>query len=249
MDTQEARIYTAVIIAVVVVGIIIIFFAASVIRQQRKNIELQKANALAEICAMEKERARIAADLHDELGPVLSVIKFRVDHVDLASEEKQKELRKASSQLDELIDRLREVSNNLMPVALQRKGLTSALEEFINNINRSHRVHIDFLDNSMGHLSEEKTIHVYRIVQEIIHNCLKHASASRASIRFKERNGYLRILYMDNGKGFDVEKVSAGSNGVGLRSIRNRTDMMGGRIEIESEPGKGTLFNLEIPVK
>src|SRR5438477_5729337 len=112
--------------------------------QQRRNLELQKANALAEISAMEKERARIAADLHDALGPVLSVIKFRVDHVELLDKEEKAELAKASKQLDELIGHMREVANNLMPSALQRKGLIAAVEEFIQNVGKTNGLEIHF---------------------------------------------------------------------------------------------------------
>ena len=130
MDAQEARIYMAVIITVVVLGIIIGYFAISVIRQQRRNMELQKANALAEISAMERERARIAIDLHDDVGPVLSVIKFRVDNANVSDAEEQEELKKASAQLDEVIARMREVSNNLMPSVLQRKGLGCRYRRF-----------------------------------------------------------------------------------------------------------------------
>ena len=249
MDTQEARIYFAVIAAVVLLVIIISFFAVSVIRQQRRNLALQKANALAEISAMEKERARIAADLHDDLGPVLSVIKFRVDHVEHVDEEEKKELVKASGQLDELIARMREVANNLMPSALQRKGLIAAIEEFISNVERSSGLQVSFDDLTRSPISEDKSIHIYRIVQECVHNSMKHSKAAKMNISFEEKNGLLKIVCRDNGSGFDINKTMNESSGIGLKSLRNRSEMMGGNMVIESKLTKGSAFIFEIPVK
>lgn len=249
MDTQETRIYVAIIITVVVLGIIIGYFALSVIRQQRRNLELQKANALAEISAMERERARIAADLHDDLGPVLSVVKFRVDHVELVDKEEKEELAKASEQLDELITRMREVANNLMPSALHRKGLICAVEEFISNASDSSGLSIHFSGVGQLSISEDKSINVYRVIQEVVHNCLKHSGGTRLGISIEEHNGYIRILCRDNGKGFDYARLSKESEGIGLRSIRNRTEIMGGSLVVESKPGRGTAFLFEIPIK
>lgn len=249
MDAQEARIYIAIIITVVVLGIIISYFALSVIRQQRRNLELQKANALAEISAMEKERARIAADLHDDLGPVLSVIKFRVDHVELVDPEEKKELTKASEQLDELIARMREVANNLMPSALTRKGLIRAVEEFTSNVAATGNISIEFTADENLMIGEEKSINIYRVIQEVVHNSLKHAKATKMEILFEIEGGYLKILCRDNGVGFNYEKTSKESIGIGLRSIKNRSEIMGGSVVVESKPGKGTAFLFEIPIK
>ena len=248
MDPQEARIYIAIIITVFVLGVIIGYFAISVIRQQRRNLELQKANALAEITAMEKERARIATDLHDDLGPVLSVVKFRVDHASLVDNEAKEELHIASEQLDELIARLREVANNLMPSALIRKGLIGAVEEFTRNVTTSSNMVISFTADENIKLGEDKSINIYRVIQEVVQNCLKHAKAKKMEILFEEKKGLLKIICRDNGVGFDYSKLSKESAGIGLRSIKNRSEIMGGNMVVESKPGKGTAFLFEIPI-
>jgi len=248
MDTHEIRLYTAIITTVIFLGVIVGYFAVSVIRQQRRYIALQKANAMAEISAMEKERARIAGDLHDDLGPLLSVVKFRVDHVEGIEPDEKQELDKASKQLDDLIGRLREVANNLMPSVLQRKGLFSAIEEYINSVHSTSSLRIETEDLSKTRISEEKTIHIYRIVQETIHNCLKHAQATKMNICFDEVNGSFKISCNDNGKGFDVARIQQESGGIGMRSLKNRTEMMGGRMTIDSKPGKGSRFLFEIPL-
>ena len=248
MDTQEARIYIAIIITVIVLGIIIGYFAVSVIRQQRRNLELQKANALAEIAAREKERARNAADLHDELGPLLSVVRFQLDHVELVNRDEKEQLTNASKHLDGLIERMRDVANNLMPSALVRKGLIGAVEEFASNAEATSTMKISVTGDKDFNVEEGKSINIYRVIQELVHNCLKHAQATKMEIEMEMNNGFLKILCRDNGKGFDPIHVSKTSEGIGLRSIRNRIDIMDGSLVIETQPGNGTAFLFEIPI-
>ena len=249
MDATEARIYLAVIITGIVLGTILLYFTISIIRQQRRNLELQKANALAEISAMEKERGRIAADLHDELGPVLSVIKFQVDNVEQVDAEEKLQLQKASQSLDELIEKMREVANNLMPSALQRKGLIAAIHEFTQHAANQQGAEIYFSADPIPAIPEEKGINIYRVVQESIHNSLKHSRASKIDIGISEKGGVLRIVCRDNGQGFNYEKAIKESAGIGLRSLKNRTDIMGGTMTVESKINSGTAFLFEIPLK
>lgn len=249
MDATEARIYLAVIITGIVLGTILLYFTFSVIRQQRRNLELQQANALAEISAMEKERARIAADLHDELGPVLSVIKFQVDNVEQVDPEEKLQLNKASQSLDDLVARMREVANNLMPSALHRKGLVAAIHEFIHNAAASSGIAILFTADQEFYTSEEKSINIYRVVQEVVHNSLKHSHAGEIEITMSDKSGLLKIFCRDNGDGFDYEQQMLEGKGIGLRSLKNRTAIMGGTLTVESKTGKGSAFLFEIPLK
>lgn len=249
MDTQEARIYFAVIAAVLVIGFIIGYFAVSVIRQQRRNLELQKANALAEIAAMEKERARIAADLHDEVGPVLSTVKFRIGYALSAEADAKDELATASHQLDELSARMREIANNLMPSALLRKGLVGAIKEFAANAAASSGLIIEVVAAETLVVDEEKGINIYRVLQEIVHNSLKHSTATKIEIAINEKGNDMEILCRDNGKGFDPDKTANESRGLGLRSIQNRTSMMGSKLKMETRIEKGTAYLITIPRK
>ena len=248
MDAKEANTYIAIIIGVILIGIIILFFAISIIRQQRRNMELQRAAIYLEISAMEKERSRIAADLHDDLGPLLSVIQFQVDHVESVDPEEKELLNKASGQLDGLIGRLREVANNLMPSALQRKGLVAAIREFVNKTEGTANLKIEFTCYDTVTLSEDKGINVYRAIQEVVHNCIKHADAKLLEIKVEQSNGMLSILCKDDGWGFDYTKQSKESSGMGLRSLKNRTEIVGGNLTIESKIGKGTAHLFEIPI-
>jgi len=248
MDSEETRIYTIVLIIAVTLGSIIAYFIISIIRQQRRNLELQKASILSELAAMEHERARIAADLHDDLGPILSVIKFQIDHVENIDGEEKEQLAQASLHLDSMISRMREIANNLMPSALHRKGLVTAVEEFVSKAGDAAKLLIRFTCSTNINPPEETSINIYRAVQEVVHNCIKHAHADELQIRFTEKSNVLTILCRDNGKGFDYNKMAKETKGIGLRSLKNRTEMMGGSLQVESKPGKGTAFLFEIPI-
>ena len=248
MDTSEKRIFIAIIITVIVLGIIIGFFVLSMIRHHRRNLALQKAFILAEINAMEKERSRIATDLHDGLGPLMSVIKFQVDYVNNSLEKPHTELEKASGQLDGLIEQVREIANNLMPSALHRKGLITAIEEYIGKVESTGKLKIEFHYSNDPMLSNEMAIQVYRALQEIIHNCLKHSGAQSMTISLEKEKEGLKIICRDDGKGFDSDAPFL-KKGMGLDSLKTRTHMLGGKLTIESKPGVGTAHLIELPIQ
>ncbi len=251
MDAQEEKIYLAVIISVLVVGSILAYLSIIIFRQQRKTLELQKANAIAEITAMEKERARIAADLHDDLGPVLSVIKFRIDGAtpNNVEPEIQTELKTASKELDEVIEKLREVAHNLLPAVLQKKGPIPAIEDFIYQMGFLNGLKTDIEYPSALTFREDQGIQIYRIVQEAVNNCIKHAGATKMQIIFREYKDHVKLFCQDNGKGIEIKDSYPVHSGRGLQSMKNRIELMGGSLNIESKMGVGTILIFEIPVK
>lgn len=249
MNSQEATIYTAIIISSFVIGMIIIYFFISIIRHQYRNLELQRQNILSEITAMEKERSRIANDLHDELSPLLSVIRFQINSITLSVQDDEHQVNKASAHLDNLICRLREISNNLMPVSLLRKGLLVTIAEFLRNIEATGNIRINFDCHGIKEIPQEKSIHIYRIVQELIHNGVKHAQASELTLQMRIRNNCLSMTCVDNGIGFDYEKVTKESTGFGLRSLKSRCELIGGKMMVESKRGEGAAFLFQIPIQ
>ncbi len=133
MHTTETKIYTTILIAAGVLGIILVYFVINIIRQQRKNLIFQKGKIQAEITTLENERRRIASDLHDDLGPLLSAVKLQINSVEVPDEEDRELIERSGMYIDNILSRIREISNNLMPQALSRKGLIIALQEFIDN--------------------------------------------------------------------------------------------------------------------
>ena len=247
MDPQEKIFFNAILITAAVIGTIILFFIISIIRQQRRNLELHRLNILAEITTLEKERTRIAADLHDELGPLLSAIKFKINSVDTVDEDDQYQLERATSHLDDLITRLREISANLMPNTLIRKGLIAALHQFVDNVARTS-LQIQLNYGELPDINQEKSINIYRIVQEITHNTIKHAQATHLVIELSLKANTLILKTEDNGVGFDYSNKARESAGLGLRNLKSRAEIMGGNFAVESKPGKGTSYQFEIPL-
>ena len=247
MDAQETSLYTAILITSIVIGIIIIYFVVSIVNQQRKNLALHKRNILTEITTLEKERSRIAADLHDEFGPLLSAVKMRINSFELVDEDDHKEVVKTNQHIDLMLKRVREISFDLMPSALLRKGIVIAIKEFADYIMKSNALYIEFTAQEPLVLAEQEAVNLYRILQEVIHNTLKHANASRLSIDLKADKKTLILKTVDNGIGFNVNAVSQKA-GVGLRSLLSRTKIMNGTMYIDSQAGKGTSFTFEIPM-
>ena len=130
--------------ASIIIGIVIIFFIYSIIKQQRKVLKWQQARIAAEINTLEAERKRIAGDLHDELGPMLSAIKLQINHLEPEDETENAVLEKSSKQIDGIIQRFREISYDLLPNTLVRKGFINATHEYISKLKILHPLVIDF---------------------------------------------------------------------------------------------------------
>ncbi len=249
MDTQETTVFTAIIISSAVIGLIIVYFIISIVRQQRRIVEFYRQNMLSEINTLEKERTRIATDLHDELGPVLSTIKFKIDSVQSVDAEETRQLEKASNQVDSLVSRLREIAADLMPGSLLRQGLVPAVEEFVSEVSASSSLNVDFSHSTLSPLPQEANINLYRIIKEVTHNTLKHADASRLTISILHGRNDLQLKCVDNGAGFIYEKALTSGNGIGLRNLKNRAEVMGGSMQVESKAGVGTAYLFIIPLK
>ncbi len=248
MDTQETKIYLAALIAAGVLGIVLLYFIITMIRQQRITQRLNREKIEAEILTLEKERQRIASDLHDDLGPILSAIKFKINSVESKSEEDTELIRKASEHVDETIQRIRQIAFNLMPNTLIRKGLVTATEELISKIMESLPLKISYQLNPIPDISLQKSINLFRMVQEIIQNTVKHAGASELYIKLDAKDKNIVLATEDNGIGFDYEKVNELNMGLGLRNLTSRVEIMNGTIAVESGPGKGVKYKFEIPI-
>ena len=246
MDAQETTIYTAVLITALVLGIIIAYFFISIIRQQRHNLHLQKQNIIDQITQIEKERSRIATDLHDDLGPLLAAVKMNINNLDF-QEEDMRVVEKTNHHLDDIISRLRAISFDLMPTSLIRKGLAVATQEFINYLNHTNGLEITHSIEVNHNLTEEQSINLYRIIQEVIHNAIKHAEATQLQLAIASPPNKLVLTITDNGKGFNPRDTKD-AHGFGLRSLLNRAEMLDGEMFLQSETAKGTKYTFEIPV-
>lgn len=247
MDSNETKIYIAILIGASVLGILLLYFIVTILRHQRLVVKFHEEKILAEITTLEKDRSRIVADLHDELGPLLSTVKLQLNSLESPLEEDHILIEKASNHLDKVLARIREISNNLTPHALTRKGLTTALQEFIDELNANSNMQILLFMDPHIEIGRNHEVHIYRIIQEIVNNAIKHAHASEMLIHMESLRSMLKITISDNGCGFSPTSITAENIGLGLKNIMSRVDIMRGDLYLDAAPGKGTLYTIEIP--
>ena len=248
MDAYETQIYTTVLIICVVMGVFITYFVVSIIRQQKRHMELQQQHLREELRTLEKDRGRIAADLHDELGPMLSAVKMKISSFELQDEADKVQKEKTIAHIDTALTRMREISFDLMPRTLLSKGIVAAIRQFISFIGNQSQVRIEFSHDDNIQLPEDKAIHLYRMVQEMIHNAIRHSEATLLTIDLQKEKNKIILSVKDNGKGFEGDEKVRNSAGFGLRSLYNRTELMKGEMYLETAKGRGTYYTFEIPV-
>ena len=222
---------------------------------QQRISELEKDKQLIAVDSMlkgqEDERSRLAKDLHDGLGGLLSGVKFSLSNVRenlVMNPDSMVVFERSLDMLDTSIKELRRVAHNMMPEMLTKFGLDEALKEYCSTVNATKILKLKYQSLGMGmRLDKAKEIIVYRIVQELVSNILKHASASEAFIQLIREDNRLNVVVEDNGRGFDTAMIDK-SSGAGWANIRSRVEYLKGQMDIHSEPGKGTLVNIEFNV-
>ncbi|MBS1947986.1 MAG: sensor histidine kinase [Bacteroidetes bacterium] len=224
--------------------------------QQAKIDELETEKKLTATEAVlkgeEQERTRLAKDLHDGLGGMLSGIKFSLNNMKgnlIMTPDNAQAFERSMDMLDSSIKEMRRVAHNMMPEILVKYGLDAGLKEFCNDIERSGVLQISYQSIGMDKATIEQTtaVTVYRIVQELVNNTIKHASAKNVLVQlhYAEQEKLLAITVEDDGKGFDKESLSK-STGIGWSNIQNRVEFLKGKIDVNSTIDKGTSVLIEI---
>ncbi len=249
MDDSLQEIYNGIIISLSFLFLITIYFIVTLIRQQRKIFNLQQERILTEINTIELERKRIASELHDGLGPLLSTIKLNINSLDTELDGDQLVIAKASKHLDDVMNNIRDISYNLMPVALVRKGLCEALREFIEKTLSPFGIQVKFFFVEIPKVfTREKEIHIYRMMQEIVNNTMKHATAKKFLIKISIENNILLLQTEDDGKGFNQDEVDEMTKSLGIKNLEARSSVLNAKMICKSAPGKGTRYIFEIPI-
>jgi signal transduction histidine kinase len=208
--------------------------------------ELKSINAMLD--GQEKERDRMGKDLHDRLGSMLGGIKANMaaleDRVEVMRKDQQ--YQKVNRLLDQTVSELRQISHDMAAATLSRFGLEKALKDLRDTLHISGHLQVEL--NTFGldqRLERSVEIAVYRIVQELVSNVLKHARASELAIAVTRAPGRLSVVVSDNGVGFDSKQPS---EGMGLGNVRSRAAALGASLQIDSTPDKGTTVSVECPV-
>ncbi|MCC5928010.1 MAG: sensor histidine kinase [Cyclobacteriaceae bacterium] len=200
--------------------------------------------------AQEQERVRIARDLHDGLGRLMSSILLSVGHLRQETKENNvtEEIKWVEQNLQQVSHEIRAVSHNLMPPSLLKFGLLQGLEEYLSQIEKKTKISIsldhDFDESS---LNDFQKVMIFRMIQEMTGNIVKHSNAKDAYIQILSDTHDLYLTVEDSGVGFDQQNAS-NAKGIGLSNIRSRAHLLGAKMQLHSEKGKGTTYHIQIPV-
>ena len=217
-------------------------------RQKRKNLEIVTLKREHQIKTLEtliegeeKERFRIAKELHDGVNGDLSAIKYKLSSL---LEMNNTVIKEAITMIDKSCSQVRAISHNLVPPSLENFNLLEAVEEYCEKSDTSHSQKITFqhLGDAVS-MSKKEEINIFRIIQELVTNSIKHAEATKIDIQISCRNKIMQITVEDNGKGFDTNAVE--DKGIGLKNIQSRVDYLQGTIDLISNK-KGTSTTVEI---
>jgi len=198
----------------------------------------------------EKERARIARDLHDGLGNMLSTVKASVGSLQhqVSDQQTGQIYAKASEMIDEACTEVQKIAHEMMPRALEKLGLKKALEDLVWKMEANHDFEVSFdVYGEEKILDDSSNIMIYRIVQELFNNIIKYAAAEEVVFQMTYSENWLNLTLEDDGKGFDPNNLAEGK-GLGLKSIAFRTQYIGGEYEIDSREGMGTSVSINVPL-
>jgi two-component system, NarL family, sensor kinase len=248
MPTNEAKIYTAILIAAILMVLFIVSFVWMLLRHHRNHIRLYKEKLEAEATTLERERRRMANDLHDGFGPLLAGVQLYAGSLQSTIPEDKVLIEKILANIKDALADIHTISNHLLPNVLIRMGLIEGIRDIAKDINRSNKLLVEYKVTLHSTLSTDFTIHVYRIIMEIIANTIKHANAKKLSIVIKERNQVLVLQTRDDGKGYDASRIFIHGSGLGLKNMLSRVELLDGEIFIDTALETGTTYEIEIPI-
>lgn len=216
------------------------------IRQLEEEKKLLAIRSLVE--GQKEERKRIATELHDSLGVLLSVARMQFSSVKDTNPRNKTMIEKATQFLEQASSEVRKISHNLMPGLLTKLGLYEALEDLFDKLSEMEGIQAVFdLQGTKRRLAENTEYMIYRIIQEMVNNALKHADARKIELHMEILPDRLDILFSDDGKGFTWEEQDQ-LNTIGLQSIFSRVKFLDGTISCDTAPGNGTRYRMQIPV-
>jgi signal transduction histidine kinase len=215
-----------------------------ILRQLHDEKQTDLLNAVFE--TQETERKRLAEDLHDSVGQVLSAIKLNLHRLDkIIENDGPKSLLLDTRKLtDECIQEIRNIIHNVLPPVLTDFGLIDALQALCERLEKNTDINISFTKEMPNdRFSPEIEVTLYRIAQELFGNAVKHSGATSIQLNLTRENGTLMMSFSDNGVGFDPDNIK---HGFGLKNLESRTQFINGKIQTYTKPHSGTLTTIKV---
>jgi signal transduction histidine kinase len=202
------------------------------------------------ILGQEQERSRLAKEIHDGIGPMMSTIRFQVDALAKISSNEvvKRKLALITSMITDAAKDIRQISHDLMPSSLNDFGLVTAIENLVNNLNEKEGQGLTvYYSHKLNgrELNKDLELNLFRVVQELVNNALKHSKCSEIDIQLRNFNEKIQLTIEDNGIGADLKRSNSG---MGISNIKTRVKTLHGTYDIETSPGKGFLSQIIIPI-
>jgi signal transduction histidine kinase len=198
---------------------------------------------------LELERQRFAEDLHDEIGASLSAIRLYVGSIDnqVNDDHIKDQLKEVKHTIDQSMVSTRRIAHNIFPPGLEIMGLSKIVEDLVQQLHLTHKLKVDITTESqMPKLNYQKELILYRVLQELFNNTIKHAEAKKVNLQFSCKNGFYLITYSDDGKGFNMNDLQF--SGIGLSNLNNRVNMIGGTYQVITAPSEGFYVEISVPL-
>ncbi len=220
------------------------FFAAA-LAVKELEIKFQKDILFSSLITQEQERERIAKNLHDEISSMLNVQSLNLHGLKNEDLEQEQRLLKIDELLilnNKVVESARQIAHNLLPPVLEKFGLNTALEELIADFEKNNTLTFNYNNSiELDDLNKEKQLHLFRIVQELINNSLKHGKANTINLSFEKNKENRFCTYTDNGIGFETNKLE-NAKGLGMHNIESRIAFLNGQYQINSAINQGVQF-------
>ncbi|MCB0480972.1 MAG: sensor histidine kinase [Flavobacteriales bacterium] len=247
---KSLLLFGAILFALLLSSGAFIWFLRVRLKQKEKLAQLEKEKTGAIIAAEEKERTRIARELHDGVGQMLSGLKLNFEHLANKTIDRLPEEREAFASLlavvDEACKDVRTISHQMMPRALQEQGLVLAIEEMLAQSLNHSPIKYQFEHFQIDSRFDNKVeLSLYRICQELVNNIIKHSSATELNVQLYKAKNQLIMIVEDNGKGFQTGDKK---DGIGLLNMNSRIDTVKGIINFDSSPNSGTTATVRVPL-
>ena len=247
------------VVLIPILGLLYVYYqkiqAQSQLSKQQEELSAQKMAALkheqelnlikASIEGQDEERKRIAQELHDSIGGNLAGIKLQMASLNGDT----KKYKNIADQLDETYQLVRDISHSLIPKKFKQNAFTDLVREYLRSILGTGQLEVGFHphpEEAVNGIDERIQMELFKIIQELMTNTLKHAEAKKVDIHLSLIDDGLSLLFEDDGKGFDTSKDA---DGIGIKNIKNRIQELSGSINIDSSKDRGTVVSLEIPTK
>ena len=258
-DKQEAY-YSIILFSLFALLLISIILVSAILYYNRRKKHLQEKKIMqsefqqellrTQIEIQEQTLRNISEEIHDNIGQVLSLAKLHLNMIPPAEESAQLKVNDAKDLVSKAINDLRDLSRSMHGEKISEIGLQEAITHELKTLQNIGQFNTSLQVNGNYYkLEDQKEMVVFRMVQEALHNALKHSKATALSVELEYQANFFKLSVSDNGIGFNSQFQNPSEAGIGLKSIRNRAAMIGGKILIDSVPGEGTVIQLEIPKK